>query len=97
MSKNVNAKLKIEYESESDYLQSNPILFDHELIVVMDASGNLRCKVGDGVTHYADLPYMGGSTGGSGNIPIRGVDYWTEKDVAEIKTYVDDAILGGVW
>ena len=97
MSKNVNAKLKIEYESESDYLQSNPILFEHELIVVMDANGNLRCKVGDGVTHYADLPYIGGSTGGSVNIPIRGVDYWTEKDIAQIHAYVDDAILGGEW
>ena len=97
MSKNVNAKLKIEYESESDYLQSNPILFDHELIVVMDANGNLRCKIGDGVTRYADLPYMSGSTGGSCNTPVRGIDYWTDEDVAEIKTYVDDAILGGVW
>ena len=31
------------------------------------------------------------------NSPQRGVDYWTEEDVAEIKSYVDDAILGGAW
>lgn len=30
-------------------------------------------------------------------IPVRGVDYWTEDDIAEIKSYVDDAILGGAW
>ena len=29
--------------------------------------------------------------------PERGVDYWTEEDKAEIKAYVDEAILGGAW
>lgn len=29
--------------------------------------------------------------------PVRGVDYWTEEDIAEIKSYVDKAILGGAW
>lgn len=29
--------------------------------------------------------------------PVRGTDYWTEADKAEIKAYVDNAILGGVW
>ncbi|MBO4941691.1 MAG: hypothetical protein J6D15_05770 [Clostridia bacterium] len=32
-----------------------------------------------------------------GYIPQRGTDYWTEDDKAEIKGYVDDAILGGEW
>lgn len=31
------------------------------------------------------------------NIPVKGVDYWTDADKAEIKSYVDDAILGGAW
>ena len=35
--------------------------------------------------------------GTDGYNPIRGTDYWTEADKAEIKAYVDDAILGGVW
>lgn len=30
-------------------------------------------------------------------IPVRGVDYWTEADKAEIKSYVDDAIISGKW
>lgn len=29
--------------------------------------------------------------------PVRGSDYWTEEDIAEIKAYVDEAILGGAW
>ena len=36
-------------------------------------------------------------SGGEGYTPIRGVDYWTEEDKAEIKSYVDEAILGGEW
>ncbi|MBQ7097009.1 MAG: hypothetical protein IJN96_02950 [Clostridia bacterium] len=32
-----------------------------------------------------------------GYTPLKGVDYWTEEDKAEIKTYVEDAILGGAW
>lgn len=35
--------------------------------------------------------------GGGGSTPVKGVDYWTEEDIAEIKSYVDDAILGGEW
>lgn len=29
--------------------------------------------------------------------PVRGYDYWTAADIAEIKSYVDDSILGGAW
>jgi len=35
--------------------------------------------------------------GTDGYTPQRGVDYWTEEDKAEIKSYVDEAILGGAW
>lgn len=37
------------------------------------------------------------SKGSDGYTPKKGADYWTEEDKAEIKGYVDDAILGGVW
>lgn len=29
--------------------------------------------------------------------PVRGTDYWTDDDIATIKSYVDEAILGGAW
>lgn len=38
-----------------------------------------------------------GSKGSSGYTPVRGTDYWTDADKAEIKSYVDEAILGGAW
>jgi hypothetical protein len=41
------------------------------------------------------LPFFAG--GADGYTPVRGTDYWTEADKAEIKAYVDEAILGGAW
>lgn len=41
--------------------------------------------------------FEGGTPGEPGYTPVRGVDYWTEEDIAEIKSYVDEAILGGAW
>lgn len=38
-----------------------------------------------------------GDKGADGKTPARGTDYWTAADIAEIKGYVDDAILGGAW
>ena len=38
-----------------------------------------------------------GAPGADGYTPIRGTDYWTAADIAEIKGYVDEAILGGSW
>ena len=38
-----------------------------------------------------------GKDGDDGYTPLRGTDYWTDADKAEIKSYVDDAILGGAW
>ena len=38
-----------------------------------------------------------GANGNPGYTPQRGTDYWTAADIAEIKGYVDDAILGGEW
>ena len=38
-----------------------------------------------------------GDTGAAGYTPQRGTDYWTASDIAEIKSYVDEAILGGAW
>lgn len=38
-----------------------------------------------------------GTQGQPGATPVRGTDYWTPDDIAAIKSYVDDAILGGEW
>lgn len=33
-----------------------------------------------------------GKDGEDGYTPVRGVDYWTEEDKAEIKSYIDEAL-----
>lgn len=38
-----------------------------------------------------------GDAGAAGYSPVRGTDYWTAADIAEIKNYVDNAILTGAW
>lgn len=48
-------------------------------------------------TSSVDLKGNKGDTGASGYSPVRGTDYWTASDIAEIKSYVDNAILGGAW
>ena len=42
-------------------------------------------------------PGANGKDGTNGTTPVRGTDYWTAADKAEIKAYVDEAILGGAW
>lgn len=38
-----------------------------------------------------------GAQGEIGAAPQKGVDYWTDVDKAELKSYVDEMILGGAW
>lgn len=51
----------------------------------------------DHIKHIEDGIVNGSGGGGTSYTPVRGVDYWTEEDIAEIKSYVDEAILGGAW
>lgn len=57
----------------------------------------------DGYTPQKNIDYFDGKDGQDGKngedgySPIRGTDYWTPEDIAEIKSYVDEAILGGAW
>ena len=40
---------------------------------------------------------FGKITGTDGKTPVKGEDYWTDEDKAEIQQYVEDAILNGKW
>ncbi len=60
-------------------------------VTVTDAYGTHTFNVTDG------LNGINGADGSDGYTPIRGTDYWTEADKAEIKSYVDEAILSGEW
>ena len=57
------------------------------------ASDNAQ-KVADELTRKLAT---GDYDGADGYTPERGKDYWTEADKAEIKSYVDNAILNGAW
>lgn len=59
-----------------------------EEVVTNGKNGN------DGYTPRKNIDYFDGK---DGKTPARGTDYWTSADIAEIKSYVDEAILGGAW
>ena len=71
------------------------------------SSANLKGDKGDkgdpgekgetGETGAAGKDGANGKDGVDGKTPVKGTDYWTDADKAEIKSYVDDAILGGAW
>lgn len=52
----------------------------------------LKIKNADGTWTYLS---GAGQTGEPGYTPVKGTDYWTEEDVAEIHAYIDELILGG--
>ena len=54
-----------------------------------DASGDWSQPVG--------FQGPAGRDGTDGITPVRGSDYWNEKDIAEIKSYIDTAIINGAW
>jgi hypothetical protein len=59
----------------------------------VDSSGNLSWTNDKGLGN----PDSVNIKGEPGVTPERGVHYWTSEDIAEIKRYVDEAILGGEW
>lgn len=48
-------------------------------------------------SEWENVGNIQGPQGEPGYTPVRGTDYWTDADKAEIKGYVDEAILGGAW
>ena len=61
------------------------------VITITDVNGTRKMYVYNGEQGHS------GVNGKDGYTPVRGKDYWTEADKAEIKGYVDEAILGGAW
>ena len=52
---------------------------------------------GSNIVTFSDDKTVTIKNGKDGYSPVRDTDYWTESDKAEIKSYVDEAILGGAW
>ena len=60
-----------------------------------DGNNVITVTLSNGTT--STFKVQNGSKGSAGKTPVRGTDYWTDADKAEIKSYVEDAILGGAW
>ena len=60
--------------------------------VQLDDSGELVLRIGKETSFN-----LGNVKGDKGDTPKKGTDYWTDEDKAEIKAYVEEAILGGEW
>jgi hypothetical protein len=60
-------------------------------------NAKLYVKTENGYLYLSDLSGAQGIRGEKGDTPQKGVDYWTPQDKAEMKSYVDEAILGGEW
>ena len=87
----------------AQYMSENPIL--PETIGALPAD-RLPSAVEEALAQAKDSGLFNGKDGASGpqgekgekgDTPIRGMDYWTTSDIAQIKSYVDEAILGGMW
>ena len=63
--------------------------------IFIKTSGNIDGFWEVNVAELADKTYVDNAVQEA--TPVKGVDYWTEEDKAEIKMYVEDAILGGAW
>ena len=72
----------------AQYLEDNPIYIPSITVTPIDNGHRVVITDKNGTNSF---DVMNGIT------PIRGVNYWTPADIAEIKSYVDDAILGGEW
>ena len=79
------------------------------LIRIRDKSGNyidipalqgesaydIAVRSGYTGTEQEWLESLKGEKGEIGRTPVKGQDYWTEADIAEIQSYIDTQILGG--
>lgn len=70
-----------------------------ELILTVNGAEDYAFNVGRVVGNQGlqGTPGKDGQNGVDGYTPQRGIDYWTAEDIAQIKAYVDEAILGGAW
>lgn len=91
--KKINSRIVHKHDTEVNWNKAtNFVPLKGEIIIYdIDSTHNeARIKIGNGSTTVINLPF-------SAETPVRGTDYWTDADKAEIKSYVDEAILGGVW
>lgn len=86
----------LEYEFSVDGTSWHATQTDDDRYYRMRISG-IGADWSSAVKMSAGTTGKDGEDGVDGKTPERGVDYWTEEDKAEIKSYIDAAILNGEW
>ena len=69
--------------------------FTEEQLTKLKGDSGLTPHIGENGNWWIGETDTGVNAGGY--TPEKGTDYWTDADKAEIKSYVDEAILGGAW
>ena len=57
MNKEINARIKHKRDTDTNWMNANPILLDGEIIIV-ECTDAVKLKIGDGKTNYSQLSYM---------------------------------------
>lgn len=57
MTKTINTRIKNKYDTEENWVTNDPVLLRGEIAYSI-INGERKCKVGDGETHYTQLPFI---------------------------------------
>ena len=52
-----DSRIQLKRDTSSNWTTNNPILLEGELIIVETNAGDIRFKIGDGTSHYLQLPF----------------------------------------
>lgn len=58
MSTTLNTRVQSKRDTSANWTQNNPILLDGEVIIVDTNTGDVRFKIGNGVSAYTQLPFQ---------------------------------------
>lgn len=53
-----NSRISNKKDTSKNWEANNPILLNGELIIVIEDSGEIRFKVGNGTSYYLELPFV---------------------------------------
>lgn len=95
MTVTIDARFKLRGALAADAALGNPVPLDRELWVETDqglTDGKYKLKIGDGATHYNDLPYISLGGGVESIVPGDGVDV----DTSDPKNPIVSSTLGSI-
>ena len=84
MSKEINARVLLKYDTAENWAKATFTPQRGErLIYAPEGNTPVRYKIGDGTTPIGTLPFVA-TAGADGYTPVKGTDYFTEDDKAEL-------------